>query len=146
MAVNLAPAALPLYDGAARHHWPRGCRPDRSTMVLPSTLPPPPLHLGPDIIHAKEILASGYHAARDVLNLVQPDLNQVRYHQDRVWSELVPLLDAVFESTSDTATRSWCCSVAETIAHLFNHLTQCEASTQHRFVVPSAPPDSRNGC
>jgi len=115
-------------------------------MVLPSTLPPPPPHLEPDIVHAKEILANGYRAARDVLNLVQPDLNQIHYHQERVWSELVPLLDTIFESTSDAATRSWCCRVTEAIAYLFNQLIQCEASAQHRFAFPSASPDSRNGC
>ena len=62
--------------------------------------------------------------ARDVVNLSQPDLHQVHYHQECVRSELIPLLDAIFKSTSDVATRSWCYQVTETITDLFNHLTQ----------------------
>ena len=115
-------------------------------MDLPLTLPPPPPCLEPDVVHANEILVNAYHAARGVTSLVHPDPNQVRYHQERIWSELVPLLGAIFESTSDADTRSWCCGVTETIAELFNRLTQCEALAQGRFVVPSVSPDGRNGC
>jgi len=105
-------------------------------MTLPSILPSPP-HLDPDVARANRILANAYHAAQRVLNLAHPDINQVRYHQERIWTELVPLLDAILESTSDTAMRSWCCEVTETIANLFNQLTQCEALAQHRFAVLS---------
>jgi hypothetical protein len=134
MATGFTRAFLPLYDGT-EHLLSLTARCDRPAMVLPSTLPPPPPHLGPDVIRANELLVNGYRVARDVVNLGQPNLHQVRYHQERVWSELVPLLDAVFESASDTATRSWCYKVTETITDLFNHLTQCEASVLHRFVV-----------
>jgi len=105
-------------------------------MDLPSVLPPPP-HLDPDIARANRILANAYHAARSILSLAQPDINQVRYHQERVWTELVPLLDVILESTSDTAMRSWCCGVTKIIANLFNQLTQCEASAHRRFAVLS---------
>ena len=114
-------------------------------MDLPSVLPPPP-HLEPDVVHANRILANGYHAARGVLNLVHPNLDQIRYHQERVWSELIPLLDAILESTSDAATHSWCCRVTEAIADLFNQLTQHEVSAQHRFEILTASPDGYDGC
>jgi len=107
-------------------------------MILPSTLPPLPPSLDPDVVHANEILVNGYHAAQDVLDLAQPDINQVRYHQERTRSELVPLLEAIYEGTSDTATRSWCYAVTETLAYLFNELTQREASVRARFAVLSA--------
>ena len=118
---------------------------DRAVMDLPSVLPPPP-RLKPDIVHMNRILTNGYHAARGVLNLMYPNLDQIRYHQERVWSELVPLLDAILESASDAATRSWCCGITKTVADLFNRLTQCEASAQHRFEARSVSLDSRNGC
>jgi len=127
----------PLYDGATEG--------DRTAMVLPLMLPPSP-SLDPDVAHANEILVNGYRAARGVLDLVQPDINQVRYHQERIRLELVPLLDAISESTSDAATRSWCFTVTEMAAHLFNQLTQREASIQHRFTVPSAPLNIPNAC
>jgi len=114
-------------------------------MVLPLTLPPLPPSLDPDILHANEILVNGYHAAWGVLNLMQPDINQVRYHLECVRSELVLLLNAISESTSDAATRSWCCMVTETVAYLFNQLTQHEASVQHRS-SPWRSPETYDVC
>ena len=110
-------------------------------MALPSTLPPPRL-LEPDALQAHAILHSGYLAAQDVINLERPDLHQVRYHQDRVLSELVPLLDAISTSTSDTAVLSWCYASTVSFANLYKRLTQHEASAAHgfdsqlRFFVP----------
>ena len=98
------------------------------TMALPSTLPLPPSHLEPDIFHANEILVKGYHAARNVLNLEQVDLHQIHFHQERIWSELLPLLDTLLESTSDPAMCSWCYVTTATIADLFGQLTKHEAS------------------
>src|SRR5882757_5454282 len=116
-------------------------------MVLPSTLPPPPgpPHLEPDVLHAYEILAKGYCAARGLLDLAQPNLHRVRYHQERIWSELVPLLDVILESTSMVATRSWCHTVTVTIAELFNRLAHCETLAQCRFVILSISPSSHMG-
>ena len=104
-------------------------------MVLPSALPPPPPRLESNAFRVSEILANGYRAAMDIVNLDQPDLHRVHYHRERVSSEFVPLLDAVFESTSDTATHSWCLRVTETLTDLFNCLVQCEAAAQHWYVV-----------
>ena len=73
--------------------------------------------------------------ARNVLNISQPDLGQIHYHQERIRSELVPLLDILLESTSDPATRSWCYVATPTIADLFNQLTKHEAWAQHRFEI-----------
>ena len=103
-------------------------------MNLPSTLPSPP-RLEPNVAHANNILNNGYHAARNILDLVHPNLNQLHYHREHIWSELIPLLDTILESTSDAATRSWCCRVTETIADLFNRLVECEASAQHKSAV-----------
>ena len=136
-------AALPLYNGAQLSLTVR-CACDRPAMVLSPTLPLPPPHAELDVIRVNEILTRGYSAARDVVNLGQPDLHQVHHHQERVRSELVPLLNAVFESTSDAATRSWCFTVAEAITDLFNRLMQCEASARHRFVVLRGSPNRCN--
>ena len=106
------------------------------SMVLPPVLPPPPPHLEPDVLRANEILAKGYHVARNVLNMSQPDLHQLHYHRERIQSELVPLLDVVLESTSDAATCSWCHVVTATMADLFNQLTEHEAWAQQRFEIP----------
>ena len=103
-------------------------------MVLPPILPPPPPHLEPDVLRVNEILVKGCHVAQEVLGLAQPDLHRLCYHQERIRSELIPLLDAVMESTSDTATCSWCSVVTVTIASLFNRLTEHEALARHRFV------------
>lgn len=64
----------------------------------------------------------GYHAARNVLNLEQVDVHQIHFHQDRIWSELLPLLDTLLESTSDPAMRSWCYIATATIADLFSRI------------------------
>lgn len=111
-------------------------------MVL-STLPPPP-HPEPDVLHANEILVKGYHAASSILGLAQPNLHQVQYYRERVWLELVPLLDAIFESASDPATRSWCCTVTTAVADLFNQLTEHEASAKKRFTIPDVPPNGHD--
>ena len=110
-------------------------------MVLPSALPSPPPRLESDVVHAGEILASGYYTARRVVDLAQPDLHQVRYHQERVRSELIPLLDAIFGSTSDAATRCWCLAVTATFTDLFNCLAQHETSTQRWFVALCVSPN-----
>jgi hypothetical protein len=104
-------------------------------MVLPPVLPPPPPLLGSDVLRANEILTEGYHAAQNVLAVAQPDLHRVHYHQERIWSELVPLLDVILESTSDAATRSWCSAVTIVVADLFNQLTEHEALARHRFAI-----------
>ena len=135
MDKSFAGATLPLYSPSTELLL-AATRCDRAAMDLPSALPPPP-HLDPDVVRANRILENGYRAAWDTLKIVNPDINQIRYHQERVWSELVPLLDAVSESTSDAAMRSWCCRVTEMIADLFNQLTQREVSSQHRSTVPS---------
>ena len=114
-------------------------------MNPPSNLPPPP-HPEPDVVRANEILVKGYCAAQNVLTLTQLDLHQVHYHQDRVWSELIPLLDVISESTSDAATRSWCHTVTITIANLFNELVRRESLAQQRFVTLPIFPDSSDGC
>ena len=75
-------------------------------MILPSALPLLSPHPEPDVVHANEILVTGYRAAWNVLGLAQPDLHQIRYQQERVWSDFIPLLDAILDSTSDTATHS----------------------------------------
>jgi len=100
------------------------------SMVLPSILPPPPHLHEPDVLQAHTILQNGYIAARDVVNLGRPDVHQVHYHQERVQSELVPLLDAIATSTSNAAIVSWCCAVAASFADLYNCLAQCETSVQ----------------
>ena len=97
-------------------------------MALPSVLPPPLPHLEPDILCANEILVKGCCAAQRILDLVQVDLHQVHFHQERIWSELVPLLDVMLESTSGSTMRSWCYVAATTFADLFDELTKCEAS------------------
>lgn len=101
-------------------------------MLLPSNLPQPPPHVGPDIIHANEILAKGYEAAKNVLGLVQPDVHQARYHRERVSSEFIPLLDAMLNSVSDTGAQSWCYAITTIIATLFNQLIERETSAQNR--------------
>ena len=101
-------------------------------MVLPPALPSPPPHLSPDAFRVNEILAKGYNVARNILSLAQPDLHRVRYHRERISSELVPLLDALLEGTSDAATHSWCYMVTVTVADLFNQLAEREALAQHR--------------
>ena len=111
-------------------------------MILQPVLPPPPPDLEPDVLRANEILMSGYHVAQEVLGLVQPDLHRLRYHRERIWSELVPLLDAVMESASNMATCSWCSTVTIAIADLFNRLTKHEALARHRCVTPYVSPDS----
>ena len=112
-------------------------------MVLPFTLPALPPHPKPDVLHANKILVKGYCTARSILDLVRPDFHQVRYHQERVWLELVPLLDAIRESTLDPATRSWCYVVTATFANLFNQLTEHGALTRHGFVILNATLKSR---
>ena len=102
-------------------------------MVLPLILPPLPLHPKHDVLHVNEILTKGYHVARCILDLVQLDLHQIHYHKKHIWSEFVPLLDIILESTSDMATHSWCHAVTMTFAHLFHQLTECEALAKHRF-------------
>lgn len=102
-------------------------------MALPSMLPPPPVQLEPDALQAHAILQNGYIAAQDVVNLEQPDLHRVRYHQDRVLSEFVPLLDAISASTSDAAILSWCYTTTASFVNLYNCLTRCEASAAERF-------------
>lgn len=114
-------------------------------MVLPLVLPPPPPHLEPDVLHANEILSRGYHVARRILDLTQPDLHQVHYHQERVRSELVPLIDAILESTSDAATRSWCFAVTVTVADLFNQLTEHKAFALHKFIILHTSPGNYDG-
>lgn len=105
-------------------------------MALPPDLPPLPPHPKPDVLRADEIISEGYHAARNVLAIAEPDLQRVRYHQERISSEVIPLLDVVPESTSDAATHSWCGTVAATVADLFNQLTESKAVAQHRFTIP----------
>ena len=114
-------------------------------MVLPLALQPPPSYLEPDVLRANEILSRGYCVARNILDTPQADLHQIHYHRERVQSELVPLLDAILESTSDAATRSWCYAVTTTVADLFNQLTEHEALASHRFVTPHVFPESRDG-
>ena len=99
-------------------------------MILSSTLPPPPRLHEPDVLHALAILQNGYTAAQDVVNLGRPDPHQAHFHQERVQSELIPLLDAIVTSTSDSATISWCCAAAASFADLYNWLTRCETSVQ----------------
>lgn len=101
-------------------------------MVLSSVLPQLPPHVGPDIIHANEILAKGYQAAQNVLGLARPDVHQVRYHQERFSSEFIPLLDTVSSGISDASMQSWCYAVTIMIAGLFNQLIECETSAQNR--------------
>lgn len=115
-------------------------------MVLSPLLPPPPPHLEPDVLRLNEILSKGYHVAKSVLDIAQPDLHRVHYHQERIWSEFIPLLDAVLESSSDAATRSWCCAVTVAVADLFNQLAEREASAQHRFTILHVSPDIFNEC
>ena len=102
-------------------------------MDLPSTLPPPPDLLKPDVLQAHAILQSGYFTARDVLNLAQLDLHQICYHRERVLSELAPLLDAISASTSDTIILSWCYTTTMSFINLYRCLMQCESSMKHRF-------------
>jgi len=102
-------------------------------MVLLSALPPPPHPLEPDVLQAHAVLHNGYLAARDVANLERPDLHQVRYHQEHVLSELVPLLDAISASTSDAAMLSWCYTATASFVKVYASLIQREESTQHRF-------------
>ena len=104
-------------------------------MALPSTLPPPPPYQEPDILHANEILVKGYCAAQNVLGLVHVDLRQVHFHQERIWSEFLPLIDAVLESTSGSAMRSWCYTTTTIMAELFDQLTKCETLARERFVL-----------
>ena len=108
-------------------------------MALPSTLPLPPHPLEPDIQQACTILQNGYSAALDVVNLGRPDLHRVRYHQERVFLELVPLLDAVSTGTSDTVIVSWCYEAVIFFVNLSACLAQCEKLAEHRF-------DSRLDC
>lgn len=102
-------------------------------MALLSTLPPPPGLLEPDLLQAHAILRNGYVAAQAVANLEQPDLHQVHYHQERVLSELVPLLDEISASASDTATLSWCYTTTASFVNVYNSLTRSEKSAQRRF-------------
>jgi hypothetical protein len=90
------------------------------------------------VLRANEILAKGYHMARNILQITQPDLHQVHYHRERILSELIPLLDLVLQTASDAATCSWCHAVTVIIADLFNQLTEREASAQHRCVISHA--------
>ena len=98
-----------------------------------STFPPPPGRPEPDVLRAHSILESGYLAAQDVANLGQPDLHQTRYHQERVSSELVPLLDAIAASTSDAVLLAWCYASTTSFVNLYKRLTQCEISARRRF-------------
>lgn len=100
------------------------------SMNLPFVLPPLPHLHEPDVLRAHTILQNGYTAARGVVNLGQPDVHQVHYHQGHVQSELVPLLDAIVTSTSDPAVVSWCCVATASFADLYNCLMQCETSAQ----------------
>ena len=93
-------------------------------MALPSALPPPPHPLEADVLQAHSVLQNGYVAAQAVVNLGCPDIHQVNYHRERVQSELVPLLDAISASTSDSAMVSWCFATATSFADLYNCLTQ----------------------
>jgi hypothetical protein len=68
----------------------------------------------------------GYGAALNMLKITQPDLHQVRYHRERIWSELIPLLDVVLVSTSNAATRSWCHATAITIADYSTNLLKAK--------------------
>ena len=115
-------------------------------MALPPVLPPPPPYTEPNVLHTNKLLVEGYNAALGVLAITQPDLHQVRYHREQIWSELVPLLDVVLKSTSDAATCSWCHATTITIADLFNRLTESEAVAQHRSAITHAFIDSHNGC
>lgn len=108
-------------------------------MALPSSLPPSPDLHEPDVLRARTILQNGYLAARDVADLEQPDLHQVHYHQERVLSDLVPLLDAISTSVSDAATLSWCYATTTSFVNLYARLTQREKSAKHRF-------DLMHGC
>jgi len=102
-------------------------------MALLSTLPPPPRLLEPDLLQAHAVLHNAYLAARVVANLEQPDLHQVHYHQECVLLELVPLLDAISASTSDTAILSWCYATTACFVNVYKSLTQREGSTRHRL-------------
>lgn len=102
-------------------------------MALPSTLPLPPHPLEADVLQAHLILQNGYTAARDVVNLGQPDIQQVRYHMERVRLELVPLLNAISTDTSNPAIVSWCFAAATSFADLYVRLTQCETSTRYEL-------------
>ena len=101
-------------------------------MALRPDLPPPP-HPEPNVLRANEIIMEGYHAAQNVLEITEPDLQRVRYHRERILSEVIPLLDVVLESTSDAATQSWCGMVTVAVADLYNQLAESEAVAQHRF-------------
>jgi hypothetical protein len=111
-------------------------------MDLPSSLPPLPAHLSLDLIRTSEILTNGYHAAKNTLASARPHLQQNRYHQERILSELIPLLDALLESTSDAVTRSWCFSATITLVDLFKRLTECEALEKDRFTLLNVCIDS----
>jgi len=102
-------------------------------MALPSTLPLPPHPLEADVLQAHLILQNGYTAARDVVNLGQPDTQQVRYHMERVWLELVPLLNAISTDTSNLAIVSWCFTATTSFADLHVRLAQCETSTRYEL-------------
>ena len=104
-----------------------------ASMDLPPTLPSPPDTSDPNILQAYAIVQNGYLAARGILNLGQPDSQQLRYHQGRVTSELVPLLDAISVSASDPAILPWCHVTAKSLADLYNCLSQHEAAAQRRF-------------
>jgi len=104
-----------------------------SLMDLPSALPPPPDTSDPNVLQAFAIVQNGYLAAHGVLNLGRPDPQQLRYHQGRVTSELIPLLDAISTSTPDPAIIPWSYVTAKSLADLYNCLSQREAVAQHRF-------------
>ena len=102
-------------------------------MLLLSALPPPPQLPEPNTSQAHAIFQNGYLAARDIVNLGWPDLHRVRYHQECILLELVPLLNAIFKNTSDPATLSWCRVTVAAFADLYACLTQCETSAQSQL-------------
>lgn len=102
-------------------------------MNLPSVLPSPPDTSDPNTVQAYAVVRNGYLTARRVLDLGRPDPQQVRYHQGRIRSELVPLLDTISTSTSDPAILPWCYVTTKYLVDLHNCLSQHEAAAQHRF-------------
>jgi hypothetical protein len=106
---------------------------------LPQNFPALPLtdNIRPwsaNVQQAHVIMCNAYTTARQILLLDNSDPLRLRYHFDQIYTELVPLLDAVENNGSDTLPTAWLADAAEALARLCIWLESAMNNAEEQYV------------
>jgi hypothetical protein len=66
--------------------------------------------------HAHQILSNAYASSREILSLDDSDPLRLHVHRDRVYSELLPLLDVMENNGAESLPEVWLISAARCLA------------------------------